>query len=101
MFKIFKRNQSTQNDAFENVSLGDKVKDTLTGFTGIVTARAEYLTGCNQIFVLPSAEKSNEYKDGHWFDIERIEKLEGSVVDISARRTGSDTPTPRADGART
>ena len=100
MFKIFSRRADAGNDAFCGVGLGDRVKDTLTGFTGVVLGRVEYLTGCNQIFVLPSSESDNELKRGEWFDIERIERLEGSAVDLNARRTGADIPQPPAMGAR-
>lgn len=100
MLKMFTRSDRTENDPFCGVTLGDKVKDTLTGFTGVVTGRVEYLTGCNQVYVLPKSEKENEIKDGNWFDIERIEKVEDRAVKIEPRRTGADTPAPRASGSR-
>lgn len=37
------------------VKLGDKVTDSLTGFTGIAYTRVECLTGCIQIGVIPKA----------------------------------------------
>jgi len=78
--------------------MGAKVKDTLSGFTGVVIARSEHMTGCNQVFVLPESDKANEMKDGNWIDIERIELIEDRAVELSARRTGSDIPPPRTDG---
>ncbi|WP_172332544.1 hypothetical protein [Mangrovicoccus sp. HB161399] len=99
MLRIFNR-KSTDNDPFCGVAMGDKVKDTLTGFTGVVIAHAEHMTGCNQLYVLPQSEKENEIKDGHWFDIERIEKIGDRAVVVEARLTGADVPAPRADGAR-
>ncbi|KZK99178.1 hypothetical protein [Pseudovibrio sp. Ad26] len=98
MLKIFGRGRSTENDAFCGIGLGDKVKDTLSGFTGIVLARSEHITGCNQLFVLPSSEKDNKLNDGQWFDVERIEKLEDKAVEIASRRTGADIPLPRVTG---
>src|SRR5260370_736475 len=41
-------------------NLGDKVRDTLTGLTGIVTSRTEFLWGCVRIAVQPEGL----YKDG-------------------------------------
>ena len=41
--------------------LGQKVKDSITGFAGIVTGRAEYITGCHQILVQPPVKNA---KDG-------------------------------------
>ena len=34
--------------------LGDKVKDTITGFTGVVTGRSEWLFGCVRCAVQPA-----------------------------------------------
>lgn len=100
MRHIFQPPPQVENDPFCGIELGTSVRDTLTGFSGIVLARAEYLTGCHQIFVLPESEKPNEIKDGHWFDIERIERTGERAVTFAARRTGADIPTPRGDGAR-
>jgi uncharacterized protein YodC (DUF2158 family) len=51
------------------LKLGDKVKDTVTGTKGILTARAEYLSGSPQLML--------EWFDGtshhqRWFDESRI-----------------------------
>lgn len=100
MLRIFDRKNSAENDPFCGVAMGDKVKDTLTGFTGVVIARVEHMTGCNQLFVLPKSDKENEIKNGCWFDIERIEKIADREVQLQARRTGADIPAPHATGAR-
>ena len=52
--------------------LGDKVKDSITGFEGIAIGKCEYLNGCISIQV-----KSQELKDGktieaEWFDEQRL-----------------------------
>lgn len=94
---IFKRNEQT-NDPFEGVGMGDKVKDTLSGFTGVVIGRAEHMTGCHQVYVLPTSEKDNEIKAGNWFDIERVEKVEANVATVKSRLTGADIPSPRMAG---
>ena len=99
MLKIFTRDTKT-NDPFCGITLGDEVKDVLSGFTGIVISRCEYLTGCNQLFILPKSEKANEIKDGHWFDIERIEKIANRKVDVVPRRTGSDIEPPKVTGGK-
>lgn len=53
------------------LNLGIKAKDNITGFRGMVTARAEYLTGCRQYCVTPPA-KDNECKASQWFDEDRL-----------------------------
>ena len=86
--KIFNRKDSMKNDPYQGIEMTDKVKDTFSGFTGIVIARSEHLTGCNQVFVLPESPTNNDLKEGHWFDIERIELVQKSVVECTSRPTG-------------
>ena len=96
---IFRRTGA--NDPFRGIALGDRARCTLTGFEGIVLGRSEHLTGCNQVFLLPGSDKSNEYKEGVWFDVERIAVLERAVVQVSESRTGADIPPPRMGGRTT
>lgn len=98
MFKIFSRQPDTQNDPYCGISLGDKARCSLTGFTGIVIGRVEHLTGCNQLYLLPNADKENELKEGQWFDIERVEKVSDRQVEIQRRYTGADINKPRVCG---
>lgn len=55
------------------IKLGTKVKDNITGFSGMVTGRCEYLTGCRQYSV---AAKASKGKGGEttWFDEDRLLK---------------------------
>jgi len=54
------------------VKLGQVAVDTITKFTGVVTARTEYLNGCVQLCVVP-----RELQDGapteQWFDEQRLD----------------------------
>lgn len=61
------------------ISLGSKVKDCVTGFSGVVTGRAEYLTGCRQYSVMGRA-KDGKSGDGMWFDEDRLEIVGKPVV---------------------
>ncbi len=54
------------------INLGKKAKDKITGFSGIITGRAQYLYGCDQYCIVPPA-KDGEIKGGEWFDEGRIE----------------------------
>jgi hypothetical protein len=53
------------------IALGKKVKDSITGFAGIVTGRVEYLTGCRQ-YVVASKSKGGKTGDAMWFDEDRL-----------------------------
>lgn len=62
------------------VTLGQKVKDKITGFSGRVTGRAEYLTGCAQVLVQPEQVGADQkWVDGHWLDETRVE-----ITDVNA-----------------
>ena len=54
------------------LELGQKAKDKITGFEGVITGRAQYLYGCDQYCIVPPA-KDGQIKDGQWFDEGRIE----------------------------
>jgi len=55
------------------MDLGVKAKDKITGFTGIVTGKASYLTGCDQYLVQPKCKEDGEMADGRWFDEQRLD----------------------------
>lgn len=80
------------------INLGDRVKDRITGFEGVVTGVVHYITGCNQVLVAPKAV-DNAFKPGEWFDIDRCEVIEAHAVNLenvsSIERPGADRPAPR------
>ena len=41
------------------IKLGQEVRDRVTGFKGIATARTTYLQGCDRISVQPQISKTN------------------------------------------
>lgn len=77
---------------FEN---GDKVKDKTTGFAGVVTGRADYLSGCNQYCIQPAVE-DGKWVDLHWFDEPRLVMVKRKAVEADSRqyRTGADDQAP-------
>lgn len=42
------------------IELGDKVKDLISGYEGIVTAKVEFLNGCIQYMVAPILKKGQQ-----------------------------------------
>jgi len=61
------------------VKLGQKVKDKITGFEGIVMATAQWLTGCDQCIVRPQMLKDGKTIESEWFDEARLEVIEGGI----------------------
>jgi hypothetical protein len=58
------------------VKLGSKVRDGITGFSGIATGRTEWLYGCARVAIEPQELKDGKPIDACWFDEQRIEVLE-------------------------
>ena len=76
------------------IQLGDNVKDTVTGFKGVVTAIIQYLTGCDQASVCPKLDKEGMPQDAYNFDVTRLEITKKKAVVIGQtkkqRTSGAD-----------
>lgn len=57
------------------IKLGDKVKDSVTGFVGVATARAEYMNGCIQYEITPNGLIEGKVGDSYWMDEQRVSKV--------------------------
>jgi len=78
------------------IKLGDKVKDRITGFTGIAIARTQWLHGCERITILPDKlDKDGQPQESCSFDEPDIELIKPKRY---ARKT--DTGGPRPEIAR-
>lgn len=74
----------------EKVELGDRVKDSITGFEGIVTGVFHWITGCDTCQVKPQdLLKEGTSIASESFDVTRLEILKKGVIKI-------DIPTPNA-----
>jgi hypothetical protein len=78
------------------IQLGDRVKDTTTGFTGIAGAHALYRFGCAQFLVTPEKIKEDgSLLDSQWFDEQRI-----VLVDKLAKAPAPPSGGPQANAPR-
>lgn len=60
--------------------LGWKVKDIITGFEGIVTGRAEHITGCNSYWVKPQKlTAEGKPLEAEYFDEDRLEFVDEGI----------------------
>jgi len=85
------------------IQLGDRAVHAITGFTGIVVARVEYLTGCNQLCLQPQGltDKGDTFGSSY-FDEPYVDLVAAGVV---ANRTpdrtdGASSPPGRSGDAR-
>jgi len=56
--------------------MGERLQDDVTGFSGIVVARLEYLNGCKQYCIKPSV-KDNKMVEGEYIDENQLFQVEG------------------------
>lgn len=76
--------------------LGSTVKDRITGFSGVVTGRVEYLTGCTQCLVAPVVSKDGAHRDSQWFDEQRLAVVKRPKIQFDNRTTpGADRSAPK------
>jgi len=60
---------------------GSKAKSNITGFKGMITARADHLYGCNRYHITPPVNKEGELPEGYWFDEDELIVSEGKVLE--------------------
>ncbi len=61
------------------IKLGQKAKDKITGFEGIITGHVEYLYGCDQYGLTPEV-KDGKLGETNYFDKGRIEIIGRGVL---------------------
>lgn len=64
------------------VRLGSRVRDLITGLTGIAIARTEWLYGCARVVVEPTELRDGKPMDAVWFDEQRVEEIEPNVMPV-------------------
>lgn len=84
------------------VQLGKPYRDIVTGFSGIVAGRCEYLTGCNQALIQPRGLEGGKMIDSVWIDEQKLVPIEdGSIESITLDNgvsPGRDAPAPPRRG---
>lgn len=78
------------------LELGKKAKDKISGMSGILTARCEFLTGCNRYCISPQELKDGRPIEGMYFDEAQIEIISDGVLasDVQGERKGACSPNP-------
>jgi len=69
---------------------GKLAKDKVTGFTGTIIGRCDYMYGCTQYGVSPKIDKDGKIGNIEWFDEGRIEIIKKSVEpkEVQGRKRG-------------
>lgn len=80
-----------------DIKVGERVKDILSGFEGIVGSKTTHLNGCVFCIVVPQVKETallNDAPSGSYIAVERLTRVDGGVVEkreevsAPARRTG-------------
>lgn len=84
------------------INLGDKARDTITGYTGICIGRFEYLNGCVRIQLLPTKlDKDGKPGDGAVIDEPQLELVKRANRPLAKPSGGPrDNPASRRDPVR-
>jgi hypothetical protein len=75
--------------------LGMRGKDKVTGFSGMVGSVCFDAYGCVQVALTPPVDADGKPRDGHWFDVQRIDFSEERVMpvpDFEGRASAPKTP---------
>ena len=70
------------------VKLGDKVKDSVSGFKGIAVSRHIYLNGCDRISIQPKVDKEGKHPECRSFDEPQLLVLTKKVIKVGSKKTG-------------
>jgi len=71
--------------------LGKKVKCTITGFTGVIISRTQWLTNCNTYGVKSQTLKDGKPMESVWFDEPTLQIVDEVPVMKESRSTGGPT----------
>ena len=63
-----------------NIKLGSKVKDTVSGFTGVAVSSHEYLNGCRRVTIQPPVDKDGKLPEVQSFDEPQLQVLPDTVI---------------------
>lgn len=80
----------------ETLKLGDKAKDQISGFTGVIVAITEWLNGCRRITIQPTATHEGKPVDNHTFDAEQLVKIEDGPKLCETKKGGPSIAPQRA-----
>jgi hypothetical protein len=76
MFNIFRKKENGLREEAQSdylFALGDRVKDRITGFEGIVVSRIDSLQGCNRYAVQPETLEGGKMLEAYYIDEQGLE----------------------------
>lgn len=89
--------RSNKEEAMSNqFKLGQRLKDKVSGFSGIATSRVEFLNGCVRYCLQPPVSTQDPAKlpDGTYFDAEQLEYVDDGLETNTPAPKGGDRIDP-------
>jgi hypothetical protein len=78
------------------IGLGDKAKDMISGYTGIVVAVTQWLHGCRRLTLQTQGlDKDGKPIECQSFDWSQVELVESTPQPVPVVETGGPRPEPR------
>lgn len=83
-------------------NLGDRVKDKVTGFEGIVIGKSKWLNNCDTVGVKGKVKEDGTVPEAVWFDEMQVEVIEENVIKRVSQNTGGfgKNETPKLNGMK-
>ena len=76
-------------------ALGAKLRDKVTGLTGIAMVRAEYATGCHHYGIQPTELNNGKPIDWEWLDVSRLELADQTLIEFNKQPNRTSGPSPK------
>ena len=76
------------------IQLGDKARDTVTGFEGICVARTDWISGCARLTLQPPTSKDGKIPDAQTFDEPMLALVKRAALAVGPKKTGGPRPEP-------
>lgn len=90
------RKKSTKKSKVDQwVELGDRVKDKITGVTGIAVGSTLWLNGCVRYAIQPEKLHEGKALDYHWCDEQQTVVVKKRVVDLGGIPKGGPQKDPK------
>ena len=75
----------------QELKLGTKLKDKVSGWEGIAIAKIEFLNGCIQFSLKPKLDKDGKMLDAQTFDSEQLEIVDKGIYEKSKKKAKEPT----------
>lgn len=83
-------------EEIQGIVLGATYRDQISGFTGVATGHAFYISGCSQVLLAPPTGENGAHRSSEWFDEQRLVHTDAAVIVLDNSRTpGPDKEAPK------